>query len=145
VTLLSECRDIEDIMLVIQELLSNTQLHGAETLGNTVIQITTPFGNSNVIFTATGNSTIQRDNTVSQGVSSFTSMLSSASQFPSVFPDKNMWGESSQIMGEMMARLKPEEQTKAVQQAQKSIAPGTKPRQLINSIHKLVMLGKNFM
>jgi hypothetical protein len=145
VTLLSECRDIEDIMLVIQELLSNTQLHGAETLGNTVIQITTPFGNSNVIFTSSGNSTQKNDDKTQKASDSFTSLLSSASQFPSVFPDKNMWGESSQIMGEMMTRLKPEEQTKAVQQAQKSIAPGTKPRQLINTIHGLVMLGKNFM
>lgn len=143
--LISQCRDTEDLMICITELVSNTAYHGTESLANVTIQVETPFGNSNVVFTTSGSSTDKHDDTVKDAISKFSSLLSSGASFPGTIPGKNMWGGSSKIMGEMMSRLKPGEYKTAIQQAQKSIASGSQPRQLINDVRKLIHAGANWM
>ncbi len=141
--MLSQCRDVSDLIQCITDLLTDTSLHGTDTLPNLTIEIDTPFGKANVEFDVSGNSTDKNSNEIVDLIGKFTSLLSSASNFPSVFPDKNMWGESSQVMGEMFKRLAPEEFKKAVQQAQKSIAPGTQERTRLNTVVKDAMTSKD--
>jgi hypothetical protein len=142
--MLSECRDISDLVRCIMMLLSDTSLHGTNTLSNITIEIDTPFGKANVAFDANGNSSDNSSDDVKKLIGAFTSLLSDSSGgFPSVFPDKNMWGQSSQVMADMFKRLEPTEYTKAVQQAQKAIAPGTKERTNLNKMVSFTMTGKN--
>lgn len=54
-----------------------------------------------------------------------------------------MWGESSKVMGDMFKRLNPQEYTKAIQQAQKAIAPGTGERNRLNTVVSAAMSAKN--
>ena len=146
VEILSQCRTTADVMEAIQELLTNTALHGTDSLGTITVPIETPFGNSNVSFTTSGSGSSSSLSDVLQTAEKFASMLTDTSGgFPSVFPDKNMWGVSSKTMGEMMKRLEPKEFSKAVQQAQKSIAPGMQPRELINKAHAMVAKGEDFI
>ena len=146
VELLSQCRTTADIIAAIQELLSNTDLHGTDNLGTVAITANTPFGNVTMSYDASGNPSSSAGDDIMKAAQTFASLLTNTGGgFPSVFPDKNMWGASSQIMGEMMKRLKPEENMKAVQQAQKSIAPGSQPRELINKTAAMVMKGTDFI
>lgn len=146
VELLSQCRTTADIIAAIQELLSNTDLHGTENLGTVAITANTPFGNVTMSYDASGNPSSSAGDDIQKAMQAFSSLLTNTSGgFPSVFPDKNMWGRSSPIMGEMMKRLKPQEYMKAVQQAQKSIAPGTQPRDKINKTSKPIMSGENWL
>lgn len=146
VELLSKCRSTADIVAAIQELLSNTALHGTDTLEDIKVPIETPFGTINVSFDVSGNSTDDIPDAIKKLIDAFTSMLSNSSGgFPGVFPDKNMWRESSQVMGDMMKRLKPEEYKKAVEQAQKSIAPGSDPRAKLNTFVATAMKGMDIM
>jgi len=142
--MLSECRDISDLVKCIMMLLSDTSLHGTDTLPNVTIEIDTPFGKANVEFDVKGNSSEKNSDDVTKLIGTFTSLLTNTSGgFPSVFPDKNMWGESSKVMGDMFKRLAPEEFSKAVQQAQKAIAPGTKERTNLNKVVDAAMKAKN--
>lgn len=142
--LLTKCRDVNDLINCIMELLTNTSLHGTDTLPNVIVQIDTPFGKSNVSFDVTGSGSESSSDDVKNLVNAFTGLLNNTSGgFPGALINKNMWGGSSEVMGDMMKRLKPEEFSKAVQMAQKSIAPGTTPRELVNTAQQLANLGKN--
>jgi hypothetical protein len=139
--ILSECRDTSDLIHCIMMLLSDTSLHGTDTLPNVTIEIDTPFGKANVEFDVKGTGSEKTDDTVKKIIGTFTSLLSNAGGFPSVFPDKNMWGQSSQVMADMFKRLEPAEYKKAVEQAQKAIAPGTQERTNLNKAVSLAMTG----
>lgn len=142
--MLTQCRDISDLIDCIIDLITDTSLHGADTLPNLTIEIDTPFGKANVEFDVNGNSSEKNSDDITQLIGTFSSLLSDASGgFPSVFPDKNMWGGSSQVMGDMFKRLAPEEFSKAVQQAQKAIAPGTQERTRLNTAVSFAMKGKD--
>lgn len=144
--MLSKCRDTNDLINCIMELMTDTSLHGADTLPNVTIEIDTPFGKANVSFDVNGNGSQSSAQEVLDLVGKFTSMLDDVSGgFPGALINKNMWGKSSQVMGDMMKRLAPEEFSKAVQQAQKSIAPGTKPREILNTAQKLANTGKDVL
>lgn len=144
--MLTQCRDIDDLIKCIIDLMTNTDLHGADTLPNITVEIDTPFGKANVEFDIKGNGTEKNDDTVSKLISAFTSLLTNSSGgFPGALVDKNMWTQSSQVMGDMMKRLKPEEYQKAVQMAQKSIAPGTKPRENVNKLQELANGGTDVL
>lgn len=138
VELLSTCRDLDDLVECILSLLTDTSLHGTDTLPNITIQVDTPFGKANVEFDVKGTGNQKADETISKLLGAFSSLLTNSSGgFPGALINKNMWGQSSQVMGEMMNRLKPEEYKKAIEMAQKSIAPGTNPRQLLNVAQKV--------
>lgn len=142
--MLSQCRDVSDLIQCILDLLTDTSLHGTDTLPNITVEIDTPFGKANVEFDIKGSGTEKNSDDITQLIGTFTSLLTNTSGgFPSVFPDKNMWGESSQVMGDMFKRLAPEEFSKAVQQAQKAIAPGTQERTNLNKAVNFAMTGKN--
>lgn len=144
--MLTKCRDVNDLIGCITELMTNTDLHGADTLPNITIQIDTPFGKANVEFDIKGNGTEKNDDTVSKLISAFTSLLTnSGGGFPGALVNKNMWGNSSEVMGDMMKRLKPEEFKKAAQMAQNSIAPGTKPREKVNDLQRLANFGQDVL
>lgn len=144
VEMLSQCRDTSDLIRCIIDLLTDTSLHGTDTLPNLTIEIDTPFGKANVEFDINGNGSEKNSDNVTKLIGTFTSLLTNTSGgFPSVFPDKNMWGESSKVMGDMFKRLEPQEFSKAVQQAQKSIAPGTKERTNLNKVVNAAMTAKN--
>lgn len=144
--MLTQCRDIDDLIKCIIDLMTNADLHGADTLPNITVEIDTPFGKANVEFDIRGNGTEKNDDTVSKLISAFTSLLTNSSGgFPGALIDKNMWTQSSQVMGDMMKRLKPEEYQKAVQMAQKSIAPGTKPRENVNKLQELANRGTDVL
>ena len=146
VELLSQCRTTADIIAAIQELLSNTDLHGTDSLGTVSITANTPFGNVTMSYDSSGNASSSASDDIQKAAQAFASLLTNTSGgFPSMFPDQNMWGKSSPIMGEMMKRLKPGEYMKAMQQATKSIAPGTQPRELINKTHSMVMKSQDFI
>ena len=142
--MLSQCRDVSDLINCITDLMTDTSLHGTDTLPNLTIEIDTPFGKANVEFDISGNSTDKNSDDVTKLIGTFTSLLSDVGGgFPSVFPDKNMWGESSKVMGDMFKRLNPQEYTKAIQQAQKAIAPGTSERNRLNTVVSAAMSAKN--
>ena len=144
--MLTKCRDIDDLIKCIIDLLTNTDLHGADTLPNITVEVDTPFGKANVEFNITGSGTEKNDDTVSKLIGAFSSLLTNSSGgFPGVLVNKNMWGKSSEVMGDMMKRLKPEEFSKAVQMAQNSIAPGTKARENVNEMQKLANLGQDVL
>lgn len=144
--MLTKCRDIDDLIKCITDLMTDTSLHGADTLPNITVEIDTPFGKANVEFDITGNGTESAASEVLDLVNKFSSLLTNTTGgFPGSFVDKNMWGGSSKVMGEMMSRLAPEEFKKATQMAQKSIAPGTKPRELVNQLQDLANRGKDVL
>lgn len=144
--LLTECRDIDDLIKCITELMTNTALHGADTLPNITVEIDTPFGKSNVEFDITGSGKESAAEEVLNLVNQFSSMLTNTTGgFPGSFVDKNMWGGSSEVMGKMMSRLAPGEFKKATQMAQNSIAPGTTAREKVNNLQNLANSGKDVL
>lgn len=144
--LLTECRDVDDLIRCILELLTNTDLHGADTLPNITVQIDTPFGKANVEFDINGNGTEKNSDDILNEINKFTSLLTNTSGgFPGSLVNKNMWGNSAEVMGDMMKRLKPEEFKKATQMAQNSIAPGTKPREKVNELQRLANYGQDVL
>jgi hypothetical protein len=141
--MLSECRDVSDLVRCIMMLLSDTSLHGTDTLPNVTLEIDTPFGKANVEFDVKGSGSEKTNDTVKKLIDAFTSLISNSGGFPSVFPDKNMWGQSSQVMADMFKRLEPAEYKKAVEQAQKAIAPGTQERANLNKVVNAAMTAKD--
>lgn len=144
--ILIKCRDINDLIRCITELMTNTDLHGADTLPNITIQIDTPFGKANVEFDIKGNGSESAAEEVLDLAKKFSSLLTNTTGgFPGSFVDKNMWGGSAEVMGEMMSRLAPEEFKKATQMAQDSIAPGTKSREKLNKLQWLAYYEQNVL
>lgn len=139
VDVLSKCRSTTDLMDAITELMTNTSLHGSDTLPPVEVKIDTPFGEVNVKFDINGNGLEEAVGDVTNLLNTFTDLLSDASgAFPGILSNKNMWTGSAQVMGDMMKRLDSGEYKKAVQQAQKSIAAGTQPRSLINNFKSIM-------
>ena len=145
VELLSQCRDTTDIINCIMDLMTNSEYHGADTLPPVNIKVETPFGEIDMAFDALGNASSKLPGDAQKAVDTFTKMLSGGSGFPGVMPDKNLWRGSSQVMGQMMSRLPGGEFKKAVEMAQKSVAPGSGPRQKLNSLAAKVFSGKDFI
>ena len=126
-------------MDAIFELMTNTSLYGTDTLPPVTVDVPTPFGNVKVSFDTSGNNSEDSPGGVTDLLNTFTSLLSDASgAFPGVLTNKNMWGQSASVMGNMMKRLETGEYTKAVQQAQNSIAAGTQPRTLLNNFKSVM-------
>lgn len=139
VEILSKCRTTTELMDAITELMTNTSLYGTDTLPPVTVDVPTPFGNVKVSFDTSGNNSEDSPGGVTDLLNTFTSLLSDASgAFPGVLTNKNMWGQSASVMGDMMKRLETGEYTKAVQQAQKSIAAGTQPRTLLNNFKSVM-------
>lgn len=146
VEVLSKCRDTTDIIDCIMDLMTNTEYHGADTLPSVSVKVDTPFGQINMEFDVAGNAKAILGGDAQKAVETFTKMLSGGGGgFPGVIPDKNLWRGSSQVMGQMMSRLPPGEYKKAVQMAQKSVAPGTSPRQKLNALASKVFQGSDFI
>lgn len=145
VELLSQCRDTTDLINCLMELMTNTSYHGADTLPPVSVKVDTPFGQIDMSFDVAGTATSLLPQEAQKAVDTFTKMLSGGSMFPGVIPDKNLWRGSSQVMGQMMSRLPGGEYQKAVQMAQKSVAPGSSPRQKLNALASKVFQGKDFI
>lgn len=145
VEVLSKCRDTTDLIDCIMDLMTNSEYHGADTLPSVSIKVDTPFGEIDMSFDVMGTATSLLPQEAQQAVDTFTKMLSGGSGFPGVLPDKNLWRGSSQVMGQMMSRLPGGEYSKAVQQAQKSVAPGSSPRQKLNALAAKVFQGSDFI
>lgn len=144
--MLTRCRDIDDLIRCITDLLTDTSLHGADTLPNITVEIDTPFGKANVEFDIKGSGSESAAEDVLDLAKKFSSLLTNTTGgFPGALTDKNMWGKSAEVMGDMMKRLSPEEFKKAAQMAQDSIAPGTKPREKVNKLQELANNGKNVL
>lgn len=144
--LLTECRDIDDLIKCITELMTNTALHGADTLPNITVEIDTPFGKSNVEFDITGSGKESAAEEVLDLAKKFSSLLTNTTGgFPGSFVDKNMWGGSSEVMGKMMSRLAPGEFKKAKELAENAVAPGKKARELVNKLQDIANRGEDVL
>lgn len=131
--LLSQCRSTDDIVLAISTLLSDTTLHGTDTLPNITLKVDTPFGEIDMSFDLNGVGLELVDDQVMSLVNQFNSLLNDTSGgFPGISMDKNMWGGSSAIMGDMMKRLSSNEYKTAIDMAKNSIASGSDSRSKIN-------------
>ena len=145
VELLSQCRDTTDLINCIMDLMTNSSYHGADTLPPVSVKVDTPFGQVDMSFDVAGTATALLPGDAKKALDTFTKMLSAGSGFPGVVPDKNLWRGSSQVMGQMMSRLPAGEYKKAVEMAQKSVAPGSSPRQKLNSLASKVFQGRDFI
>lgn len=139
VDMLSKCRSSTDLLQCINELMTDTSLHGTDLLPPLEVEIDTPFGKAKVSFDVNGNSVTEALGEAGDLFNSFSSLLSDTSGgFPGVLSGKNMWTGSSGVMSDMMSRLPASEYTTAIQQAQQSIAGGTQPRALVNSFKSVM-------
>lgn len=142
---LSECRSTDDIVQCIETLITDTSLHGSDTLPPVSIDVDTPFGPIKVNFSINGLGLDVADSKVLDMAKQFSGLLQDAGGgFPGASMSKNMWGGSSAVMGDMMKRLSSSEYKKAIDMAKNSIAPGTSSRKKINERRKKAE-GSNFL
>lgn len=104
IQIVADAQNIDDILLRVEELLSNTAYHGTETFGTLSYTVETPFGNVSVALDHTGNANVAMSNTVSQAQTDFVNSMSSESSFPSSFIGQNLFGDSANTMFDMFQR-----------------------------------------
>lgn len=114
VTLLSQVTNVPDLHDALHRLQYDTTIGGDP--GKVTIEIKTPFGNVKQQIDSTGSTSNEVPDAVQQAIAAFTSMLSSASAAQGASPGKNMFGDMSGTMADMLGRIAPE-----VQQYRKQI------------------------
>ena len=115
VNMLSQAQTVSDILYVIEEIASNTAYHGMDVYANTTYQATTPFGNTVITITPAGEVVDNTSNNTIQAMQSYTSSMGSFSSFQSMLNGRNLFGESSGTMFDMLQRLPPEAMNTAKQ------------------------------
>lgn len=140
VNLLAGTRTIYDLVGAFQQLQHDTSLYGLESLPPVSITMTGgPFGDIPMLISATGDITSLVPEPVKQLSEAFGALMSNGAGFPGVFPGKNMFGGSSQVLNDMFNRLPTGELTTAVQQMQKNVAPGMPTRDKVNKMASFAM------
>jgi len=140
--LLSNARNIYDMVGAFQQLQSDTSLYGLDSLPPINITMSGgPFGDIPMQVDALGNITSLVPEPVQKLAEAFSSLMSNGAQFPGVFPGANMFGGSSGALNEMFNRLPTGELTKAVTQMQKNVAPGLPSRDKVNKMAGFAMTG----
>jgi hypothetical protein len=114
IDLLSQCTNLSDLTASMLRLQSDTTLFGMEAYGPTVVEQETEFGKIKTSYGATGDQMTLTPATVAQGLSALSSLMSSASGFPSVVPGQNLFGQSSGTMLNMIQRLAPGQASAAI-------------------------------
>ena len=107
VEMLSQCDSVADVLACTEELSSNTAYHGMDAYANTKYETVTPFGNTAITVTPSGQVVNSTSNQTQQAIQAFTSLMSSASSFQSMLTGRNLFGESSGTMFNMLNRLPP--------------------------------------
>jgi hypothetical protein len=116
VDLLSQTGEIGDIVQVFQQLQYDTSLFGQDKLPNITMMIDTPFGiKLPLSISPTGIISSNVPAPLQQLINSFISEMTSASGFPGVNPDENLFGESAKTMFDMFRRLSPQAEKVAIE------------------------------
>lgn len=110
--LLNQVTSVSDLMDVCNRLMYDDTLFGLENLANTIIEITTPWGNSNVTITGTGEIYKETSNNEIKAQDSFQNQMSSPQSNPGSGSGQNMFGDKIQNLMDMMKRLAPEAEQK---------------------------------
>lgn len=145
VSVLSQCRGLGDLVSALQRLQNDTSLFGLDALGTITQEIDTPFGKIQQTIDAAGNITSLLPDEVQKATQAFSSLMGSASGFPSIDPAKNMFGKSSAVMSEMFNRLPSSMQSAATKQMQQAVAPGSDPRKAVNLIENAAGSAKDII
>lgn len=114
VKLLSQCTNISDVISATTRLQSDSSLFGMEAYGPTVVEQDTAFGKIKTSYGATGSQMTLTPASVAQGIGALSSLMSLASEFSSVVPGQNLFGESSGTILNMIQRLVPEQAGAAI-------------------------------
>jgi hypothetical protein len=85
-----------------------------EAYGPTVVEQDTAFGKIKTSYGATGSQMTLTPASVAQGIGALSSLMSLASEFSSVVPGQNLFGESSGTILNMIQRLVPEQAGAAI-------------------------------
>jgi len=78
-----------------------------DAYANTKYETVTPFGNTAITVTPSGQVVNSTSNQTQQAIQAFTSLMSSATSFQSMLTGRNLFGESSGTMFNMLNRLPP--------------------------------------
>lgn len=110
--LLCQCTSLADVYDVMNRLQHDETLFGLDKIANNIMEMETPWGNANVIITATGD--IEYEYANANVSIAFANNLSSPASSPSAGGGGgsgggggNMFGKSSSIMQDMFKRLAP--------------------------------------
>lgn len=145
VDLLSQSTSIADIIGSMQRLQSDTSLFGTDTLAAVNIPIDTPFGKMSLSMDPSGAIQSLIPDSVQKAMDAFSSLMSSASQFPGVELGKNMFGDAAGAMNEVSQRLSPEFQQVFKSRMESAIAGGSAPRAKLNELMDAVNKAKDIM
>jgi hypothetical protein len=112
VGILSQVTTMADLQDALHDLDTNMDHRGLDLLANTTIELTGPFGNTNLTFTSTGTVQHQQSEGHKAAMQGFSDFLSSAGSAPSGNKGMNMFGPAAAMISDMVQRVAPETQAK---------------------------------
>jgi hypothetical protein len=145
VSILSEARSLYDLIDGVHRLQYDTTLHGGDTLEPITMDVEGAFGTFQQTIDAEGNITNNIPDVIMQLINLFLGMMTSASSFPGVNSNENMFGESAEVMANMFGRLPPEAQKAANDLMKKAVSNENSPSRKLNDIRDKVVTGKEVM
>ena len=110
IELLSQSKDINDIISALHRLQYDEDLFGLDQLAEVEIETNTPFGKIKQKLDSKGNISDDIPDIVQKAIEAFSGMLESATSAPSGGANMNMFGEHAKTMSDMLGRVAPEVQ-----------------------------------